>query len=96
MRKLFLLLLTILAVSMSAAAQTRTVRGIVISGDDNEPIVGASVMVVGTQLGSSTDVEGKFVIKNVPSDAKSLRKLRGHDLAGCTHHKGRNPHRARS
>ena len=73
MRKLFLLLLTILAVSMSAAAQTRTVRGIVISGDDNEPIVGASVMVVGTQLGSSTDVEGKFVIKNVPSDAKSLR-----------------------
>ena len=30
-------------------------------------------MVVGTQLGSSTDVEGKFVIKNVPSDAKSLR-----------------------
>ncbi|MCM1137947.1 MAG: SusC/RagA family TonB-linked outer membrane protein [Duncaniella sp.] len=73
MRKLFLLLLTILTVSLGAAAQTRTVNGIVISGDDNEPIVGASVMVVGTQLGASTDVDGKFVINNVPSDAKFLR-----------------------
>ena len=48
MKKLFFLLMTVLAVTLSASAQTRTVRGIVISGDDEEPVVGASVMVVGT------------------------------------------------
>lgn len=73
MRKLFLLLLTIISVCIGATAQTRSVTGIVISGDDSEPIVGASVMVTGTQIGASTDVDGKFVINKVPESAKTLR-----------------------
>lgn len=65
--------MTLLALTLSASAQNRTVKGIVISGDDEEPVVGASVMVVGTQLGANTDLDGKFVIANVPQSAKSLR-----------------------
>lgn len=56
-----------------ATAQTTTVQGIVTSADDGEPIVGASVMVLETSLGTITDIDGKFVISNVPHDAKAVR-----------------------
>lgn len=73
MKKLFLLFLTIVMAAAGAFAQGRTVNGVVISGDDLEPVVGAPVFVVGTKLAASTDVEGRFVIKNVPETAKFLR-----------------------
>lgn len=56
-----------------ATAQTSTVQGIVTSADDGEPVVGASVMVLETSLGTITDIDGKFVISNVPHDAKAVR-----------------------
>ncbi len=48
-------------------------NGVVISGDDLEPVVGAPVFVVGTNMSATTDVEGRFTIKNVPETAKYLR-----------------------
>lgn len=54
-------------------AQTSTVSGIVISEEDGEPVVGASVLVKGTSLGAVTNIDGKFSIANVPSSAKILR-----------------------
>ena len=72
MRKLFLLMMALMFVSLGALAQTRTVTGLVVTEDD-EPVTGASVLVSGTQIGASTDLDGKFVIKNVPEDAKTLR-----------------------
>lgn len=56
-----------------AAAQTSTVSGVVTSGEDNEPVIGASVLVVGHSLGTVTDIDGRFSIANVPSAAKTLR-----------------------
>ena len=44
-----------------------------VSSEDNEPVVGASVLVVGTSLGVTTDIDGKFVIQNVPGTAKEIR-----------------------
>ena len=44
-----------------AMAQTK-VSGTVLSYEDNEPIVGAAVRVVGTNTGAVTDVNGKFTI----------------------------------
>ena len=54
-------------------AQDATVQGIVVSSEDNEPVVGASVLVVGTSLGVTTDIDGKFVIQNVPGTSKDIR-----------------------
>lgn len=56
-----------------ALAQTSTVTGVVTSNEGGEPVVGASVLVVGTQMGIMTDIDGKFTISNVPADAKTLR-----------------------
>ena len=59
-----------------ATAQTSTISGVVYSEADGEPVIGASVMVVGVPggtLGASTNIEGKFSIANVPSTATHLR-----------------------
>ena len=44
-----------------------------MSAEDGEPVIGASVLVVGTNLGTITDIDGKYEIANVPADAKHLR-----------------------
>ena len=44
-----------------AMAQTK-VSGTVLSYEDNEPVVGAAVRVVGTNIGTVTDLNGKFTI----------------------------------
>ncbi|KAA6341313.1 TonB-dependent receptor SusC [termite gut metagenome] len=54
-------------------AQTQTVRGVVVSEEDGQSIVGASVLVVGTSLGTVTDANGRFVLSGIPSSAKTLR-----------------------
>ena len=55
-----------------ALAQTK-VTGTVVTYEDNEPIIGATVQVVGAQgVGTITDYDGKFVI-DVPAGKKTLR-----------------------
>ena len=54
-------------------AQTSRVTGVVTAEEDGLPVVGASVLVNGTTLGTITDIDGKFTITNVPSSAKTLR-----------------------
>lgn len=74
MKKRITLMLFYLCVCIGmATTQTSTVQGIVTSADDGEPVVGASVMVLETSLGTITDIDGKFVISNVPHDAKAVR-----------------------
>ena len=70
--KKFLFLLMAIVCAVSVQAQTVTVRGTVTS-EDGEPIIGASVAVEGTTLGAMSDIDGNFVISNVPASAKYLR-----------------------
>ena len=44
-----------------AEAQT-VVSGTVTSSEDGEPVIGASVMIKGTQIGAATDYDGNFHI----------------------------------
>lgn len=52
-------------------AQTK-VNGTVTSQEDGQPVVGASVLVVGTQAGTVTDADGKFSL-TVPAGKNTLR-----------------------
>lgn len=73
MKRKLMLLLTCLFVGIGlVTAQTSTVTGVVTSADDGEPVVGASVLVVGTTLGTITNIDGQFTIPNAPSSAKTL------------------------
>jgi TonB-linked SusC/RagA family outer membrane protein len=54
-------------------AQVSSVSGVVISDEDGEPIVGASVLVKGTSIGTVTNLEGKYTLSGIPAGAKTLR-----------------------
>ncbi len=62
MKKLFLLLLTVLTISLCASAQTRTVKGTVVDAATSEPLIGASVSA-GPGNAVATDYDGHFSIK---------------------------------
>lgn len=70
------LTLFVLCLCMSigwAVAQNRTVKGTVISSEDNLPVIGANVVVVGqTTIGTVTDYDGNFTL-SVPASAKQLQ-----------------------
>jgi TonB-linked SusC/RagA family outer membrane protein len=62
MKKKFIYLLTCMLLSMTyVIAQTRNIQGTVVD-DTGEPVVGASVLVKGTQTGALTDVDGRFSV----------------------------------
>ncbi|GHU67415.1 SusC/RagA family TonB-linked outer membrane protein [Bacteroidia bacterium] len=59
-------------ISSTVFAQNIKVTGTILSGEDNEPIIGASVAVKGnTSLGTVTDLDGNFTL-NVPKEFKTL------------------------
>ena len=60
-RKLTLIFLSLFVVVSAAIAQT-TVKGLVLSSEGNEPVIGASVKVVGADKGVITDTDGNFSI----------------------------------
>ena len=67
--KKHILLLFISLVGLVASAQNLTVRGVVSSAADNEPLIGASVTVKGVSGGVVTDLDGNYTIKDVPAHA---------------------------
>ena len=72
-RKLMLLLACLFVGIGLVTAQTQTITGVVISEEDGQPVIGASVLVKGTQIGTITGVDGDFTLPNVPSSAKTLQ-----------------------
>lgn len=54
-------------------AQISKVTGKVTSSEDGLPVVGASVLVKGTTVGTVTDIDGNFILTNVPSSAETLQ-----------------------
>jgi TonB-linked SusC/RagA family outer membrane protein len=71
MKKGFFTLFIFLTIALSSWAQDLKVSGTVFSGDDNQPIIGANVVVKGTAKGTITDVNGNFSIQ-VPKNTTLL------------------------
>ena len=62
MEKRLLMFLAGLFLSIGMAVAQTQVNGTVVSSEDGEPIVGASVKISGTKMGTITDVDGKFTL----------------------------------
>lgn len=71
MKRLTYLLLCLFMGVAFATAQTTKVTGTVISADDDGPVIGASIVVAGTTIGTVTDYNGVFTL-DVPANAKKL------------------------
>lgn len=72
MNKLIISIFTLLLVAVSGFAQT--VTGTVT--DNYGPVIGAAVMVQGTKVGATTDIDGNFTLTNVTDVNKAVLIVR--------------------
>ncbi|NJO68012.1 MAG: SusC/RagA family TonB-linked outer membrane protein, partial [Bacteroidetes bacterium] len=71
MRRFLLLIVLALTGWIGIAAQTVQVRGKVTSAEDGTPLPGATVVVKGSTVGTTADIDGNYVL-NVPSGTGTL------------------------
>jgi len=70
MKRILLLAITLVSTT-PLFAQSKIITGTITDVSTKEPLVGATVIVTGTQTGTATDVQGKFSLE-VPATAKSV------------------------
>ncbi|MFA7289464.1 MAG: carboxypeptidase-like regulatory domain-containing protein [Melioribacteraceae bacterium] len=64
MKKVFLFLLLITGIIN--AGTTGKIAGRIIDSQTKEPLIGANIVITGTNYGAATDLDGNFVILNIP------------------------------
>ena len=66
MKKILLLFFVFCGLMLPSIGQQKTVTGTITGSEDNQPIIGVTVLVKGTTVGVVTDLNGKYQI-NAPS-----------------------------
>lgn len=73
MKKATLLLLSFIAsLSLYAQEVTTVIKGTVIEKDIDQPVIGASIVVKGTTIGTTSDFDGNFTLKTTRSGPTTL------------------------
>lgn len=72
MRKFGIMLAFLIFAGMQIVLAQTTITGLVSSSEDGQPIPGAAVLVKGTTIGVTTDVNGHYSLK-VPANSKTLQ-----------------------
>lgn len=74
-RKILFLTFFVLLLPMLVSAQTTTgrLRGRITDRQNGEPLIGATVQLVGTSSGATTDANGEYRINNIQPGVYSLR-----------------------
>jgi len=73
MRKTILILLIGFALSSHTFSQTQTVRGTIVDLDAQVPLIGATIQLISnTPIGTTTDLDGKFQLENIPTGRQSF------------------------
>ncbi|MEP7219766.1 MAG: carboxypeptidase-like regulatory domain-containing protein, partial [Bacteroidota bacterium] len=67
------LLAALCIIPATLSAQTGELHGKVTGLDNGEPILRASIRVVGTKLGAFSDQSGRFAVRNIPLGAYTIR-----------------------
>lgn len=71
MQKYFLLFSFLFLTTLSFA-QTGTIKGQIIDSTLNEGVIGANVVIEGTQIGGSTDIDGNYIISSLQPGTYNL------------------------
>ncbi|MBX2990503.1 MAG: carboxypeptidase-like regulatory domain-containing protein [Bacteroidetes bacterium] len=67
------LLVLLLATTGILHAQTGVLAGKIFDQQTGEELVGANVLIVGTTTGATTDIDGKYSVRNIPVGTYSVR-----------------------
>ncbi len=62
-----------LAISLLSFAQKGTIKGLVTDTKTKEALVGATIMLEGTTIGTITDFDGNYLISNIPPGTYNVR-----------------------
>ena len=74
MKKLLLLgILSLQIFSLQIFGQVGKINGVVKDASTNEALIGANVLIEGTTIGAATNVDGYYVILNVPPGSYNIR-----------------------
>jgi len=79
MKRKIILYLIIMGSFFTITAQNVVVKGVVTSSEDGMSLPGASVLVFGTNNGTSTDLDGQFTITNVDKNATLVFSFTGYE-----------------
>jgi len=72
MKKLNIFILVFLS-AILLAKETGTISGKVTNKDTGDPLAGCNVILVGKEMGAATDINGTFLIKDVPTGTYTLK-----------------------
>ena len=67
-----LILLTLLFAASTAHAQSGQLSGKVTDAKTGEPLIGVNVVLDGTTIGASTDIDGRYTIEAIPAKTYNL------------------------
>ncbi len=71
---LFSLLVTLLVFGTSVThAQQATLRGRILDQESGEELIGAHCLLIGTSMGGVTDIDGTFIVRNIPPESYNVR-----------------------
>lgn len=73
MKQIITLLLILLLALPTYAQQTGAITGKVVDAKTKQPLVGANVVIMDTDRGAATDLQGNYVINNVPVGTYRLK-----------------------
>jgi len=80
--QIFLLIFLISSILKAQANDKGTITGVVTENPSGEKLPGVNIQVEGTVLGASSDIEGNFVIRNIPAGNYVLKAtMIGHSPA---------------
>ena len=65
-------ILTLWFLSTSMLTEAAILKGIVIDKSTQEPLIGASVQIKGTTMGTITDIDGRFELKDLKNGQYTL------------------------
>ena len=69
---IFILLTGLLPVRTQSVAGSGAIRGKIVDADTQAPLAGVNVSVLHTILGASSDIDGSFLISEVPAGSYTL------------------------
>ncbi len=70
---IFAALLVAVLAGVSTVAHSATIKGKVRDAQTKDPLPYTNVLLLNTGLGSSTDLEGNYIIRNVPAGTYIIR-----------------------
>lgn len=79
MKHKIILYLILMGSFFSLSAQNIGVKGVVTSSEDGLSLPGATVLVSGTNNGTSTDLDGQFTLTNVDRNATLTFSFTGYE-----------------